>query len=261
HYADALNNLGVALRDLKRTEEAIDAFRRAVALRPDFVQAKTNLRAAFRDVVPAWHFAMMDDDVRNSAYEAAIGRAVKGKRVLDIGTGAGLLAMMAAGAGAAKVTTCEAVPLIADRAREIVALNGLSDRVTVIGKRSQDLALGRELLERAQVLITETFASGLISEGILPLIEHAQENLLSEDAVVIPSAASAMGYVAGGEALKGLLFVDNIRGFDLAPFNDFAPPSMGVLLDRFPHDALSDDVELIRFNLKGKRFPMESRTI
>jgi type II protein arginine methyltransferase len=261
NYPDALNNLGVALRDLKRQEEAIDAFRRAVALRPDFAHAKMNLRAAYRDVVPAWHFAMMDDDIRNSAYEAAIGRAVKGKRVLDIGTGAGLLAMMAARAGAAKVTTCEAVGLIADRARDIVARNGLSDRVTVIGKRSQDLSLGRELSERAQVLITETFASGLISEGILPLIEHAQENLLAEDAVVIPAAASAMGYVAGGEALKGLLFVDKIKGFDLAPFNDFAPPSMGVLLDRFPHDVLSDDVELIRFNFKGKRFPMESRTV
>ncbi len=163
NYADAFNNLGVALRDLKRIEEAIDAFRRAVALKPDFAQAKANLRAVYRDVVPAWHFAMMDDDVRNRAYEAAIARAVKDKRVLDVGTGAGLLAMMAARAGAAKVTTCEAVPLIADRAKTIVARNGLSDRVTVIAKPSQDLALGRELPERAQVLLTETFASGLIS--------------------------------------------------------------------------------------------------
>jgi type II protein arginine methyltransferase len=261
NYADALNNLGVALRDLKRTDEAIDAFRRAVALKSDFAQAKANLRAAYRDVVPAWHFAMMDDDARNDAYEAAIGNAVKGKRVLDIGTGAGLLAMMAARAGAAKVTTCETVGLIADRARDIVARNGLSDRITVIAKRSQDLTLGRDLPERAQVLITETFASGLISEGILPTVEHAHENLLAEDAVVIPAAACAMGYLAGGDALKGLLFVDKIKGFDLLPFNDFAPPSMGVLLDRFPHDILSDDVELIRFNLRAKRFPMESRTV
>jgi 16S rRNA G966 N2-methylase RsmD len=261
NYPDALNNLGVALRELKRNDEAIEAFRRAVALQPDLAQAKANLRATYRDVVPAWHFAMMDDRARNDAYEAAISRTVKGKRVLDIGTGAGLLAMLAARAGAAKVTTCEAVKLIADRAKEIVARNGLSDRITIIGKSSLDLALGRELPERSQVLITETFASGLISEGILPTIEHARENLLTEDAVVIPATASAMGYLAGGETLKGLLFVGNIKGFDLVPFNDFAPPSMGVLLDHFPHETLSGDVTLLRFDLKGKRFPMESRTV
>jgi len=261
NYADALNNLGVALRDLKRTEEAIEAFRRAVVLKPDFVQAKANLRAAYRDVVPAWHFAMMDDEVRNDAYESAIARVVAGKRVLDIGTGAGLLAMMAARAGASKVTTCETVGLIAERAKDIIARNGLANRITVIGKPSHDLALGRELSERAQVLVTETFASGLISEGILPTVENAHQNLLIEDAVVIPSAASAMGYLVGGDALKGMLFVDRVKGFDLLPFNDFAPPSMGVLLDRFPHEVLSDDVELIRFNLKSKRFAMDSRTV
>src|SRR5262249_2463602 len=43
--------------------------------------------------------------------------------------------------------------------------------------------------------------------------------------------------------------------------NDFAPPSMGVLLDRFPHEILSDDIELIRFDFKAKRFPMAGRTV
>ena len=43
-----------------------------------------------------------------TAYDAALRRAIRpGCRVLEIGTGSGLLAMMAARAGAAQVVTCE----------------------------------------------------------------------------------------------------------------------------------------------------------
>jgi hypothetical protein len=65
-----------------------------------------------------------------------------------------------------------------------------------------------------------------------------------------------MGYLAGGPTLQGMLFVDKIAGFDLSGFNDFAPAMLGAALDNVPHRALSDDIELIRFNLKEKSFPM-----
>ena len=52
--------------------------------------------------VPAWHFAIVREELRNAAYDAALRRAIRpGARVLEIGTGTGLLAMMAARAGAA----------------------------------------------------------------------------------------------------------------------------------------------------------------
>jgi protein arginine N-methyltransferase 7 len=259
NYADALNNLGVIYREAKNPGAAIAIFKRAVDASPGLPQAKANLRSAYRDVVPAWHFAMMDDKRRNLAYEAAIRRSVPGKTVLDIGTGAGLLAMMAARAGAKSVTTCESVSVIADQAREIVARNGLANRVTVIGKPSTELAAGRDFPERAQVLVTETFASGLIEEGILPTLEHAHMHLLTPDVTVIPAVGSIMGYLAGGDTLKGMLFVDRIADFDLSPFNDFAPPVLAAPLDGVAHEALSDDQELLRFDFKAKNFPMAKR--
>ena len=260
-YADAHNNLGVIYRAQGQTGEAIDTLRRAVALNPDLAEAKTNLRSVYRDVVPGWHFAMMGDRQRNDAYEAAINRAAPGRRVLDIGTGAGLLAMMAARAGAAQVTTCEAVKLIAERAREIIALNGLSDRITVVDRRSTELATGVGIAERADVLVTEVFSSGLIHEGVLPTVEHAHQHLLTRSAIVIPAAASAMGYLIGGPVVESMLFVGRANGFDLSPFNDFAPPTLAVSLDALPHEVLSDDFELFRFELKSTLYPMGSRPL
>ena len=64
-----------------------------------------------------------------------------------------------------------------------------------------------------------------------------------------------MGYLAGGPRLHGMLFVDRIAGFDLSAFNEFAPPMLDVALDNVQHRALSDDVELVRFDLRQKRFP------
>jgi type II protein arginine methyltransferase len=259
-YAEALNNLGVIYREAQRTDEAIGVFRRALALNPALAQAKANLRSTYRDVVPVWHFAMMDDQRRNTIYEAAIARAVRGKRVLDIGTGAGLLAMMAARAGAKHVTSCEIVGLIAERARDIVAENGFADRIDVVAKRSTELVVGTDLAEQAQVLITETFSSELIDEDVLPAVEHAHAQLLVPGATVIPAAASAMGYLAGGELLRGMLFVERVAGFNLAKFNDFAPPSLAASLDGLPHEVLSDDAELLRFELQKQAiFPMGGR--
>jgi len=56
-----------------------------------------------------------------------------------------------------------------------------------------------------------------------------------------------------------MLFVDSIAGFDLSPFNDFAPPILAASLDGIPHEALSDDLELLRFDFKARNFPMAKR--
>jgi type II protein arginine methyltransferase len=90
---------------------------------------------------------------------------------------------------------------------------------------------------------------------VLPTVEHAHEYLLTPDAIVIPAAASVMGYLAGGAAIHDMLFVGKVAGFDLSAFNDFAPHMLDAALDNMPHQVLSDDIELMRFDLKEKRFP------
>ena len=261
NHAVVLSNLGVVYRAKGEPQRAIAALQRALTLNPGLTEAQSNLRNTYRDIVSPWHFPMINDRPRNDAYHAAITRIVPGRHVLDIGTGTGLLAMMAAKAGAASVTACEADPVIAGHAQAILALNGLSDSVRVSAKHSTSLAVGPDLPQRADVLITETFSSDLLSEGILAAIEHAHRELLTGDAVVIPHRAAALAYLAGGANIEALLFAGQLHGFDLTPFNDFAPSVLPVTLDNVPHDRMSGDYDVFSFDLRSRSFPASERVI
>ena len=119
------------LSDAGRKGEALDQFRRALALQPGNIHIEHQIRRLSAELVPFWHIPMLNDVRRNDAFEAAISAALAeagpDARVLDIGTGSGLLSMMAARAGARSVTACEVVPVIADMATKIIADNGYSD--------------------------------------------------------------------------------------------------------------------------------------
>jgi type II protein arginine methyltransferase len=169
--------------------------------------------------------------------------------------------MMAARAGAAIVTTCEVVPAIAAAAREIIRVNGFADTIALKAKRSDELRIGSDMWARANLLVTETFSSGLLTEAVLPTLEHAREHLLTPDAVVIPRRADARGYLVGGETIEGQAYASNAAGFDISSFNLFASSKFGLHLDRMPHDILSDDFEIFSFDLMQSSFPAERRTL
>lgn len=170
--------------------------------------------------VPDWHSRMMNDARRNQAYEAAIRRAVKpGSRVLEIGTGAGLLAMMAARAGAAQVISCELNPAVAETAREIVARNGLSERITILTKHSEAVTL-EDLGGTVDVLLSEIVDDCILGEGVLPAHEDAVARLLKPGGQVIPARGTVrVALVDTGAAENSQL--GWIEGFDVRPFRRF----------------------------------------
>jgi type II protein arginine methyltransferase len=246
--ADAITNRGSLHLRQRELSQALAAYRRALQIDPLHLNARLNIHVALRDSVPSWHFPMMNDGPRSAAYDEAIRRVAKGRSVLDVGTGAGLLAMMAARAEARWVASCELVPWVAAKASEVVAANGLSERIKLFAKRSADLRIGPDLPERAEVLVAEVFGTGLLNEHVIPTVADAHARLLVPGATVVPNVARARGYLAGGPTLEGYLFVDRAAGFTLAPFNDFAPPRVNLDAGRIPHDVLSDDFELFRFD-------------
>lgn len=200
-------------------ERAYSLARAAHSLAPGDPEVASLTRPALALNVPSWHFAIVQDEARNDAYDAALRRAVdSGTRVLDIGAGTGLLAMMAARAGAAAVASCEMNPAVADAAAEIVALNGYSDRIAIIAKHSTDLDPEGDMGWRADVLVSEIISNDILGQSVLPAMEDASSRLLKPGGAMIPAAARvrvALAHWSGlGERLTG-----RAAGFDISPFH------------------------------------------
>lgn len=201
--------------------------------------------------ISRWHFEMINDIERCDAYVTAMERCIQpGMHVLDIGAGTGLLALMAARAGAGHVTTCESNPLIAEIASRVVRASGLGDRITVIAKPSTDLEIGRDLERRADLIVSEIVDCGLIGEGLLRSIRDARARLLAPGGALMPGRCRLIGALVSGNALRSLHRVGSAAGFDVSLFNIAATPGhIPVRLWTRPHRLLSSPVELVAFDL------------
>jgi type III protein arginine methyltransferase len=221
--APAMAALSRLLRTDGLKEAATGLAARALALAPDDGEVRATAGEILSADVPAWHFSIVRDAPRNDAYEDALRRAVTpGSRVLEIGTGTGLLAMMAARAGAAHVFTCEMEPAVALAARDVIARNGLAGRITVLAKRSTEVDLAA-LGERVDILVSETVSNDMLAEDPLPALEDAIARLVKPGGIVIPAHGRvrvALAHETRMEARR----LGAISGFDLSSFNRLASP-------------------------------------
>jgi Ribosomal protein L11 methyltransferase (PrmA) len=129
------------------------------------------------------HGSMLDDRRRTSAFISAIEAAVRpGDIVVDIGTGTGILALVAARAGAQRVYAIE-VGEIARYARVVFAANGVDDRIVLIERWSDQVVLP----EPCDVLIAELVGHDPVAERILSTTRRAIRWFLKPDARLIPS--------------------------------------------------------------------------
>lgn len=138
---------------------------------------------------------MLHDLERNNKYFSGLKKAITKLRsknqpvhVLDIGTGSGLLSMMAVKLGADTVTACEAFRPMADTAEKIFRSNGMQHKVHLIKRRSTDIEVGpgKDMQQRANLLVTEVFDTELIGEGAIDIFNHAHDELLTKNCFVVP---------------------------------------------------------------------------
>lgn len=153
-------------------------------------------------VASSSYLDMLNDAPRNAAFAAALAVASPGRRVLDVGTGTGLLALLASAAGAACVTACDVFPPMAACAAANAQRNGCGERVRVALKRSDELQVGTDMAERAEVLVFEVLDSELLGEGVLPTLRDAKTRLLTPGAAVIPARATVRAALIECDALR-----------------------------------------------------------
>jgi hypothetical protein len=251
-FTDAYYNLGTVLQDQGKFEAAIEEYRKALLLNPDHAKARYNMRFLVSRLVPSWHFSMMNDSKRNEVYDHVIRKIVREDSiVLDIGTGSGLLSLMAARAGAKQVITYESVPLIAEKAKEIIRLNGFEKAITVLNKKSTSMKVGKDLPDRANLLISEIFDAGLLGEGVIPVIEHARTNLLTYDAKIVPKEAKVFAFLIESQELFEKSHVEMASGFDLSLFNEFSCHRIQKPIQSFSYRSISDVFEAFSFDFCG----------
>lgn len=245
--------LGNAHRDLGNEDSARTHYRKALELDPNNATAKDNLSLLDSSRIASWHFHMLADSARNKAYHEAIKKAVDSEStVLDIGTGSGLLALMAAKAGAKKVVACEMVDELANVAKDIVKENGFEDRIEVHQKKSTSMKVGEELTEKADVYVSEILDSGLLGEGMIPSTRHALQHLVKPEGKVIPAAADVKAVLIESEELNAVNPVADIEGFDLSAFNRFRKRDQYErhLLNVTPHRRLSEEFPVWSIDFK-----------
>lgn len=250
--APAHCGLAQSLSEQNRNEESLAVLKAATERLPEDEDVQFALRLAMAGMIPAWHIPMINDDERNAAYERALNRAVTPDSiVLEIGTGSGLVAMMAARAGAKHVVTCEAVPILAARAKETIARNGFSDRITVLSKRSTQVKLGEDLPEKADIFVSELINIGMLAPNMLPIIQHARANLVKPEAKIIPEAAVVWGVLMQCDHLAQINPVRTIAGFDMGVFDIFRSPGYAQIdLGADPHRVLSGRVRVLDFDFR-----------
>jgi predicted RNA methylase len=145
-------------------------------------------------------FNCLIDKKRTLAFKKAIFNTVrKGDVVVDMGTGSGILAMFAADAGASKVYAIENDENNIKTLEENFKSNGFQDRIILIKGDVRKIRLP----EKADVIIGEMIATGLIEEQQISAMNNMLKNAKKGVKVLIKSYESFVDLVYNKESFYG----------------------------------------------------------
>ena len=162
------------------------------------------------------HEEMIKDKSRTEAYMNAItqnSHLFYNKIVLDVGCGTGILSIFASRAGAKHVYGIEAAD-IAAQASEIIAENSLSEKITILRGKVEEIELP---VEKVDIIISEWMGYFLLYECMLETIIYARNKWLSPGGLIFPNIARM--FVSGIEDAdykeRKIEYWDNVYGTDM----------------------------------------------
>jgi predicted RNA methylase len=128
------------------------------------------------------------DNERVQAFQKAIQKVVTPNSVVvDAGTGTGILALLAAQAGAKKVYAVELIPELAEIAKKNIKINNFDHIIEVV---NDDITVFKTP-EPVDIVTMEMMDTGLIQEYQGPAILSLKKNgVISNDTILLPDKVS-----------------------------------------------------------------------
>ena len=221
------------------TTRLFGAFRGFLAGTRDWVQARPALarwfyaqderteEARYREF-NGWCFGqfseqekMLADGPRMDFYHQAIARHIQpGDRVIDLGTGTGILAAFAARRGAAKVYAIDHSDIL-KHARTIAAHNRIRN-VEFVARHSKEFTLA----EKVDVIVHEQMGDYLFDESMVTNVADLRDRLLKPGGLILPSRFELFCEpikVQDGR-LVPFIWELNVHGYDYSSLSKSKPP-------------------------------------
>lgn len=153
------------------------------------------------------------DQVRLKAFQTIL-TSLKGKNVLHLGCGVGILSMMAARAMASHVVAVDSSAIV--DAVSVVAEQNKLTNITFLRGSLKELKLP---VEKFDVVICEWMGSFLTNEAILNDLVYCRDHLLAPGGLICPDRSSL--HVAGisdyNYYFDSVEYWDNVYGFNMLP--------------------------------------------
>lgn len=133
---------------------------------------------------------MLADTIRVEKYKEAINKSVKGKTVLDVGCGSGILCAFSVKAGAEKVTGIDKAKVKTFMTKKLKELD-VYDKVEFINHSVEEIVSNKTFNEQKfDVIVSEWMGYFLLLENMLRSVIVARDNLLNAGGMMIPSNAN-----------------------------------------------------------------------
>ena len=190
---------------------------------------------------------MLADEHRMKFYHEAISRKIKpGDRVIDLGTGTGILAAFASTQGAAQVYAVDHSSII-EHARELAAENGI-ENVDFEDVHSTKLYLD----EPVDVILHEQIGDFLFDEAMVANVSDLRDRLLKPGGLILPSQFELFCEpmtLHDSRRVPYIWELTDVYGFDFSGMERNAP------LDWEYHNLVSCDLGVVK-NFSGEAAPI-----